>query len=100
MVGYAFGKAVALFEVEKKNAWGDQEYPFRTLRIPHRKQKFIWYDLPTVFCVFNCSMDRMAFVTKGVLRKCRVNKHKFDRGEEFFFEIRLNQVNFLRRYRL
>jgi hypothetical protein len=90
IVEKAPGEILFYVETEIKTAL-DGEFPFATLQLPHRKEKFCGLDKPTLFMLFSsdgkkyfCVWDQ--HVVGSSLAEV---SNKYIKGGEFFFQIPL-----------
>lgn len=82
-------------EVEVKVYWQDR-FPFRTLHIPHRKQKFAHDN--TIFAIVSGDLTRAALVLGSDVRDAGlVQKLTSQTGDkqDLFFEVTLDRVEFV-----
>jgi hypothetical protein len=87
MIAYKDGKKLGYVEVEVREAWADNEFPFETLHIPERKVKLLKNDLKTVLVSVN-KIGTRAFLCDGEVIlsspiKERSNKY-VAQGEKFY----------------
>lgn len=52
-----------LIEVEVKNNWDNDKFPFDTIHLPERKRKFIKRN--SVFCILNKFRDKALFISSA-----------------------------------
>lgn len=88
------GEEVFYVETEIKTAL-DGEFPFATLQLPHRKEKFCGLNKPTLFMLFSSNGKRYfavwdRYVTASQLAEV---SNKYIIGGEFFFQIPLSQTD-------
>lgn len=58
------GEAIHGIEVEVKMGWSGASFPFTSLHIPKRKQKFAELDMPVNFFVFNREFTHLISIDK------------------------------------
>jgi len=87
MIAYKDGKKLGYVEVEVRESWNTDSFPFDSLHIPERKGKLLCNDLKTVLVSVNKNASR-AFICKAnvILNspiKERRNKY-IESGEKFY----------------
>jgi len=87
MIAYRAGKRLGYVEIEVRESWGTDSFPFDSLHIPERKGKLLCNDLKTVLVSVNKNGSR-AFICKAdvILNspiKERRNKY-VESGERFY----------------
>ena len=87
MIAYKDGKKLGYVEVEVRESWNTDSFPFDSLHIPERKGKLLCNDLKTVLVSVNKNASR-AFICKAnvILNspiKERRNKY-VESGEKFY----------------
>jgi len=87
LIAYRAGVKVGYVEVEVRESWSADEFPFDSLHIPERKQKLLDNDLKTVLVSVNLHGTRAFICNAEVIlhspRMERGNKH-VNSGELFF----------------
>ena len=98
MIAYKDGKKLGYVEVEVRESWNTDSFPFDSLHIPERKGKLLCNDLKTVLVSVNKNASR-AFICKAnvILNspiKERRNKY-VESGERFYlvYPTRIELVN-------
>ena len=93
---YKKGKHVLNIECEIKRVWKGETFPYESLQIPARKEKYAILDVPTVFVVLNDDKTSYLSVTGDVLvnspKKEVPNKYVY-KGE-YFFQVPLDKVKY------
>lgn len=81
-------------ETEIKTAL-DGEFPFATLQLPHRKEKFCGLDKPTLFMLFSSNGKRYFCVWDRHVVGSQLAEvsNKYILGGEFFYQIPLSQTD-------
>lgn len=89
MTMYRGEDIIAYVEVEVKHNWSGYKFPFSTVQIPERKDKFIGLGKPTIFCVVNSEKTRFFAVLDIHLTKdrLRVVPNKYVKEGEKFFQV-------------
>jgi len=64
LIAYKDGKKLGYVEVEVRESWSDNDFPFPTLHIPERKGKLLSNDLKTVLVSVN-KIGTRAFLCDG-----------------------------------
>jgi len=84
-------------EVEIKHGWKEGEFPFATIHLPERKEKFCKERLPVIFCILSKDLKRAAiFGKKTVLQAEKVEvPNRLVQSGEMFFDIPLSEVRFV-----
>jgi hypothetical protein len=87
---------IANIECEIKRVWKTTEFPYESIQIPERKQKYAELDKPTVFVMLNHDQSNYLAVTGQTLlsspKKEVPNKYVY--SGEFFFQIPKNNAAF------
>lgn len=83
-------------ECEIKRVWKNKEFPYDSVQIPVRKEKYAILDKPTIFTMLNNNQtDYLCFTNKEMLASPRVEvPNKYVYKGEFFFQINKNSVVF------
>lgn len=93
---YKNGKHILNIECEIKKVWKGETFPYESLQIPARKEKYALGEIPTVFLVFNDEKNSYATVTGDVLinspKKEVPNKYVY-KGE-FFFQVPTDKIKY------
>ena len=94
MLGKVQGHTVLGIEVEVKYGWRGGDFPFDTMHLPERKEKFCKKDMAVVFVILSKDMKRAAIFDKHtVLNSKKVEvPNRFVRAGELFFDIPLSEV--------
>jgi hypothetical protein len=89
---------IAYFEPEIKYNWsGENEFPFRDLHIPERKEKFTKLGVPISFVVLSRCLTKLAFVKRSDLLESGKYEvpNKYIKKGELFFKVPKNKVKFV-----
>ena len=81
---YGIDIVVPRYEVERREIWID-EFPFKTVHIPARKEKFLKHSI--IYAVVNRDFDKIMFCTSEVIRKynlIEVPNKSVPEGEYFY----------------
>lgn len=83
-------------ECEIKRVWKESKFPYESVQIPARKEKYAILDKPTIFVMLNNTQsDYLAFTNKEMLASPKVEvPNKYVYKGEFFFQIDKNNVVF------
>jgi hypothetical protein len=86
VIGYA--------EVEVRNSWKTDVFPFDTLNVPFRKKKLLENDLSTFFFSINYPMTRMFCCTAETILECNIqeNKNKYVNSNEYFYKVPIDKL--------
>ena len=81
LVGYA--------EVEVRNNWKTDAFPYDTLNVPYRKKKLLENELPTFFFSINHIKTRMFCCKAEDVLKCELkeNPNKYVKSDEYFYKV-------------
>ena len=84
LIGYA--------EVEVRNNWKTNAFPYDTLNVPYRKKKLLDNDLPTFFFSVNSIKTRMFCCKAENVLGCEVkeNPNKYVKSDEYFYKVPVN----------
>jgi len=87
---------IANIECEIKRVWKTTEFPYESIQIPERKEKYTGLDKPTIFVMLNGDQTQyLAIKDKTLLaspKKEVPNKYVYQ--GEFFFQVSKDQVTF------
>jgi len=88
VVGYA--------EVEVRNSWKDDVFPFSDLNIPYRKKKLFDNPLPTLFFSVNKKGSALLYCGSMVILSCEVKElyNKYVEKGELFFKVPLGMLKY------
>ena len=81
---YGIDIVVPRYEVERREIWID-EFPFKTVHIPARKEKFLKHSI--VYVVVNKDFDKLMFCRSEVIRQydlIEVPNKSVPEGEYFY----------------
>jgi len=83
-------------ECEIKRVWKESKFPYESVQIPVRKEKYAILDKPTVFVMLNNTQsDYLCFTNKEMLASPKVEvPNKYVYKGEYFFQIDKNNVVF------
>jgi hypothetical protein len=95
---YYDGDFHGYLEVEIKNTWDTDIFPFKSIHVPYRKCKFIYPGVRTWFFLINRSMTRAALIDGNDVIYGQEQKMKVSNNdkEETFKQIDLKVVAFVR----
>lgn len=81
LVGYA--------EVEVRNNWKTDNFPYDTLNVPYRKKKLLENELPTFFFSINSIKTRMFCCKAENIIECEIkeNPNKYVKSDEYFYKV-------------
>lgn len=88
-IGYA--------EVEIRNNWNTDVFPFDTLNVPLRKKKLLDQDLPTYFFSINKTNTRMYCCPAEIVLESPVkeNPNKYVKEKEYFYKVPLEKLKLI-----
>jgi len=97
LLGQVNGETVKFIEVEVKYGWKGGAFPFSTIHLPERKEKFCKKDMDVVFCILSKDLKQAAIFDKQtVLKSEKVEvPNRYIRSGEMFFDIPINEVSFV-----
>lgn len=83
-------------ECEIKRVWKDSVFPYESVQIPVRKEKYAILELPTIFTMLNGTQsDYLCFTSQQMLASPKKEvPNKYVYKGEFFFQIDKNVVVF------
>ncbi len=86
-------------ECECKTSWSGASFPYSTLHIPERKEKFCKLDMPCIFLIWNREMTHAMRVHSGLLQKKLLTEvpNKYVPRGEMFFRIPTNLIKIIER---
>jgi len=89
VVGYA--------EVEVRNNWDKDNFPFDTLNVPSRKKKLLENEMPTFFFSVNKILTRMFCCKAEIVLQCPLveNKNKYVKDGEYFYKVPVNDLKLI-----
>jgi len=94
LVAYKDNKKIGYVEVEVRNSWKTDLFPFDTLNVPERKRKLLINNMKTYFISVNKN-GSMAFIctAKRVLASdLQESKNKYVESGEKFFKVDLKDM--------
>ena len=94
LVAYKDNKKIGYVEVEVRNSWKTDLFPFETLNVPERKRKLLINNMKTYFISVNKN-GSMAFIctAKRVLASdLQESKNKYVASGEKFFKVDLKDM--------
>jgi|ETNvirenome_6_85_1030632.scaffolds.fasta_scaffold11322_3 hypothetical protein len=97
LLGMTKGKISVGIEVEVKHGWSGGDFPFSTIHLPERKEKFCNLDIPVIFCILSKDLKQAAiFGKRTVLNAEKVEvPNRFVKSGELFFDIPVSEVRFV-----
>jgi len=97
LLGMSEGNVALGIEVEIKHGWKEGAFPFNTIHLPERKEKFCKEKMPVIFCILSKDLKQAAiFGKKTVLQAEKVEvPNRFVRSGEMFFDIPISEVRFV-----
>ena len=97
VVLYRDNQPIGFAEVEVRNSWYSDEFPYDTLNVPCRKEKLLKNDLPTYFFSINKIMTKMfCCPAEEVLRsEVMENRNKYVRDKEFFYKVPVKNLKLI-----
>jgi hypothetical protein len=84
-------------EVEIKKVWSGKDFAYDTLQIPGRKKKFLLYEMPCMFIVFNNEQTHGFLCTHSELAVSPVVEvsNKYVRAGELFYQVPINKLSLI-----
>ena len=89
---YGIDIMVSRYEVERREIWINS-FPFRTVHIPARKEKFLKYNI--VYAIVNKDFNKIMLCTSEVIRKynkIEVPNKSVPKGE-YFYDVPIKEWN-------
>ena len=86
LVQYNNGRKV-FFECEKRYSWKVGKFPYDTIHIPSRKQKFLNLEYPTYFASFRDDLKALIILNSQDIKNqsmVEVSNYRMRSGEEFY----------------
>jgi len=80
-----------LFDVEVRPLWESGSFPFPTIHLPCRKEKFTNHLFPVFFVAFRRDLKRFVSIPDINLSKKIVVKNKYVANGERFFDVPIEQ---------
>jgi len=92
---YKSDKIVGYAEVEVRNNWKTDHFPFDELNIPLRKKKFFQLDMPLLFFAVKNDGTRLLYCGKSVILSSEIkeSKNKYVTSNEYFFKVPIEKMN-------
>lgn len=93
---YRNSQHIANIECEIKKVWKSAEFPFESVQIPERKQKYAELEQPTVFVMLNADKTSHLAVLGTTLLKSPKKEvpNKYVYSGEYFFQVDKSEVVF------
>jgi hypothetical protein len=91
---YKENRLVGYAEVEVRNNWKTDAFPYDTLNVPYRKKKLLENELPTFFFSINTLKTRMFCCKAESILECEVkeNPNKYVKSDEYFYKVPVNTL--------
>lgn len=91
---YKDGVHLINIECEIKRVWKTQEFPYESVQIPERKNKYFKLDKPTVFVMFNEDQSAYLAIKGEDLKNSPLKEvpNKYVWKGELFFQVPLDKV--------
>ena len=98
LIIYRENKIVGYAEVEVRNSWNTDKFPFDTLNVPLRKKKLFENELPTYFFSVNCIHTRMFCCDAEIIMGCEIkeNKNKYVKKDEYFYKVPVDKLKLIK----
>lgn len=95
---YGIDIVTGLFEVERRPGWSGPVFPFDTIHIPTRKQKF-FKTINIKYCILNAELTYLMIANSRDIIKCQIMevKNKYVKKAEMFYDV---PVTFFKRVKL
>ena len=95
LILYSGLKPISYIEVEVKRVWSGPDFPWDTIQLPQRKEKFAKLKLSTEFWILNDTLDHAVIIpdtelTQDLLKEVR---NKFISEGELFFQVPIEKCN-------
>ena len=89
LILYRDAEVIGYAEVEVRNNWKSDAFPYDTLNVPYRKKKLLDNDKPTFFFSVNCIKTRMFCCKAEDILACEVkeNRNKYVKDNEYFYKV-------------
>ena len=90
-------KLVGYAEVEVRNNWSSDTFPYDTLNVPYRKKKLLENDKPTFFFSVNKPQTRMFCCSADTILKSNIeeNRNKYVKSDEYFYKIPIDKLKLI-----
>ena len=98
LIAYRFNKPVGYIEVEVRESWSADQFPFTTLHIPFRKKKLLENDLKTLLISVNAKGNRAFLCEDHIILSSPVKKisNKYILNDEMFYDVDIKQIKLLK----
>lgn len=98
LILYKDNKMVGYAEVEVRNNWKTDAFPYDTLNVPYRKKKLLENDLPTFFFSVNHIKTRMFCCKAEDILECEIkeNPNKYVKSDEYFYKVPVSRLKIIR----
>ena len=99
--GWADGEHIVNVEVEVKHNWkkGMNPFPYNTIHLPQRKEKYLSLEKPTHFVIFSSDLQgAITFADTTVLEHGNLKEvpNKFVARGELFYNVPISQTQWLK----
>ena len=74
-------------EVEVRELWKQNEFPFTSIHIPYRKGKYLEYSHPVVFVSFRSDLKKFVAIFSKDVKEVVELTNKFSKVPEKFYDI-------------
>lgn len=93
---YKNSQHIANIECEIKKVWKEKEFPYESIQIPERKEKYTQLDKPTIFVMANADQSAFVAISQTALLKSPKKEvpNKYVYKGEYFFQVPKDQASF------
>lgn len=97
LIVYHKTKKLGYVEVEVRNSWKTDIFPFDTLNVPSRKKKLLTNDMLTYFVSINKTGTRAFMCSDNTVLTSPLeeSRNKFVSSNEYFYKVQLNRLKIL-----
>ena len=97
LIIYKENKIVGYAEVEVRNNWSSDAFPYEILNVPYRKKKLLENNKPTFFFSVNKPQTRMFCCTAEIVLESELkeNPNKCVKSNEYFYKIPVSKLKLI-----
>lgn len=91
---YKDDKLVAYGEVEVRKSWKTETFPYKTLHIPFRKNKYLYNKIPTFYFSLNEKCSTVLVISDtNIFSSNIVKSSNMYRKDEDFFDVPIEKIS-------
>lgn len=98
LVLYSGLSPISYIEVEVKRVWHGPDFPWDSVQLPQRKEKFSKLKMGTEFYILNLTMDHAIIIPDSALSKDLLQevRNKYIPEGEMFFQVPIDMCNIVK----